>query len=459
MKDDESDKKVKTPGPPAESLARPQTALERVLAQSARIVSGVADSGQTLDAMLAAHPGGGAAVRAVATGAVRWYLRLNPIVDALASARLDRELRSLLVCALHQIEYSRTPAPTVVNAAVSAAQHLGLARAGGLVNAVLRRFLREREALEQSPAASVAARRTAHPGWLVERLTADWGEARALEILEANNAAPPMTLRVNRSRISVADLHARLEASGIVSSAVEWAPCALILDRARNVQQIPGFEEGLWSVQDAGAQLAADILDADAGMRVLDACAAPGGKASHILERSRGVQLIANDFGGGRLARVEENLRRLGLSAELLCLDARKPDGFAPGSFDRVLTDVPCSGTGVIRRHPDIKLLRRASDITPMAAIERKILEAGFRWLKPGGRLVYATCSALTEENEALLTAFLDVRADAVALPISDSVSLPPDALQLPIGIQLLPGSRSDTDGFYYACIEKTTGH
>ena len=327
-----------------ESGSGPQTALERVLAHSARIVTGVAHSGQTLDAMLAAQPGG-AAVRAVATGAVRWHLRLSPVVDGLVSARLDPELRALLVCALHQIEFSRTPAPTIVNAAVSATQHLGLARAGGLVNAVLRRFLRERETINLSLAGDMA-RRTAHPAWLAERLTADWGETRALEILEANNAAPPMTLRVNRSKISVADLQARLESENIVSSAVEWAPGALILDRGRNVQQIPGFEEGLWSVQDAGAQLAADILDAARGMRVLDACAAPGGKAGHILERAPGVELIANDFSPGRLERVRENLKRLGLTAEVTSIDARTLENLQAASLDRVLLDVPCSGTG-----------------------------------------------------------------------------------------------------------------
>jgi len=269
-----------------------------------------------------------------------------------------------------------------------------------------------------------------------------------------------MTLRVNRLRISPTGLQQQLEAAGIRSSRIEWAPQALILERPRNVEQIPGFEAGLWSVQDAGAQLAADILDAQPGMRVLDACAAPGGKTGHVLERTSEIELIANDFSPGRLARIAQNLDRLGLTAQLMSLDARSLAGLESGSFDRVLLDVPCSGTGVIRRHPDIKLLRRASDIASMAAVARQMLEAGFDRLRQGGRLVYATCSILGEENETLLEGFLAEHPEARPLPLSADLAAPPDAVRLPTGTQLLPGSRSDTDGFYYACIEKaTTGH
>ena len=433
--------------------------IDHSLATAARVLASVAEDGRSLDwALLAERERpGGAATRAIATGAVRWYLRLAPLLDRLTDQPLDPTLRSLLICALHQLEYSRTPAPTIVSRAVEAGRLAGHARAAGLINAILRRFLRERETLI-APIDGRLAGRTAHPAWLVDRLVADWGEARTAELLDANNAHPPMTLRVNRLKTSVEAFRVKASLAGIVASAVQWAPDALILDRGRNVQKVPGFFEGEVSVQDAGAQLAPPALACGAGMRVLDTCAAPGGKTGHLLEHTPRIgELVANDLSRARLKRVAENLDRLGLRATLTAFDARTLRGLGGSDFERVLVDAPCSGTGVIRRHPDIKLLRRSADLEAMVAIQNEILEAAFSRLRAGGRLLYVTCSVVQQENEGVVRGFLTRHRNARPGGFEHSMLLPPDAICFESAFQMLPGSRSDTDGFYYACIEKTT--
>jgi 16S rRNA (cytosine967-C5)-methyltransferase len=232
----------------------------------------------------------------------------------------------------------------------------------------------------------------------------------------------------------------------------------LILDRGRNVQKVPGFFEGEVSVQDAGAQLAPGALACGSGMRVLDTCAAPGGKTGHLLEYTPGIgELVANDLATARLKRVAENLDRLGLRATLTAFDARTLRGLGGSDFDRVLVDAPCSGTGVIRRHPDIKLLRRPTDLAAMVAVQNEILEAAFSRLRAGGRLLYVTCSVVQQENEGVVRGFLARHRNARPGGFEHSMLLPPDAIRFESAFQLLPGSRSDTDGFYYACIEKTT--
>jgi 16S rRNA (cytosine967-C5)-methyltransferase len=413
--------------------------------------------GRSLDAALTPYEGSPqrSAVRAIALGTARWYLRLAPAVDRL----LERpkglgEIHALLVTAAHQIEYSRNPPETTVNAAVDAARILEAPRSAGLVNAVLRRFVRERVTLFEAVDRDMPVR-TAHPGWLVSALQAQWPQ-HWTQILTAANGHPPMTLRVNLQRVEVRQYRDQLTAAGLGSRALEWLPGAVVLEHPVSVTELPGFKEGLVSVQDAGAQLAATLLDAGPCMRVLDACAAPGGKTAHLLERVPDLDLMAVDVDSGRVERIQENLHRLGASAQLVVADVRELA--APRLFDRILVDAPCSATGVIRRHPDIKLLRRAQDIPTLATLQLQIVRACLALLAPGGRLLYCTCSLLPAENEQVMQQVLDAEPSARARTLPPASELAPGAVDRLIGVQLLPGTEAGSDGFYYACIEKTTG-
>ncbi|HYL01868.1 MAG TPA: 16S rRNA (cytosine(967)-C(5))-methyltransferase RsmB, partial [Steroidobacteraceae bacterium] len=366
-------------------------------------------------------------------------------------------VRALLAVGAHQIEYSRNVPEQTVDAAVDAARILRSDRATGLVNAVLRRYLAEHAALLKRVDQDLA-RRTAHPAWLVERLSAVWGDS-SQAILTANNTHPPMTLRVDLSRSSAADYVSLLRAADIDSQKIQWNESGVILERPQPVDRLPGFAEGIVSVQDAGAQLAAPLLTARPGMRVLDACAAPGGKTGHLLEQlGDGADVSAVDIDASRVERIGENLARLGRSAELHVGDARDPKSFWDGrAFERILVDAPCSSTGVIRRHPDIKLLRRESDLPALAAGQLAILEGAERMLAAGGRLLYCTCSVLPEENEAVVQRFLESAPHMKVAPMPRAADLAPGARGRAVGVQLLPGAEAGTDGFYYACLEKTT--
>lgn len=428
------------------------------LAEAVRAVAAVAHEGRSADDALAPLEAreDRAAVRAIALGTLRWYLRLAPVMAGLVArpaAELEPLLRVLLVAGAHQVEYSRGAPEVSVHLAVDAARALGLGRTSGLVNAVLRRFVRERVTL-LAAADHDAAVRHAHPDWLVAALRAAW-PADYDSILAAGNCHPPMTLRVDLARGTVADYLAELAANGRPARALEWRPGAIVLEHPAPVVALPGFREGRVSVQDAGAQLAAPLLEVQPGQRVLDACAAPGGKTGHLLESAPALgELVAIDVDRERLALVEENLRRLARPAVCRVVDLTRPGALqGAGQFDRILVDAPCSSTGVIRRHPDIKLLRRASDIEALARVQRAILRAAFDALAPGGRLVYATCSLLPAENEAQVLALLGERAEARLLPWPEAVPLPPGARRLEAGVQLLPGAEADTDGFYYAVL------
>ena len=445
-----------------------------VLADAARVIAAVIGEGQTADAALARLPPSAerSAVRAVALGSVRWYLRLWPAVQRLLDrkgGRLDPQVSALLVAAAHQIEYSRNPAQLTVNAAVNAARTLGHLRAAGLVNALLRRFVRERPALLAAVDADPAAA-AAHPAWLAAALQRAWPE-QARAVMAANNVHPPMTLRVDLTRTDVPAYLGLLGAAGIEARASAWAPTAVELAAPVPVMALPGFSEGWVSVQDSGAQLAAMLLDAQPGMRVLDACAAPGGKTLHILERVDGAcDLVAADLDAARLERVRENLERCRRNALLVTADlatgrgadGSTPESLARGGFDRILLDAPCSATGVIRRHPDIRLLRRESDIGAFAASQLALLQYAATRLAPGGRLIYCTCSVLPQENDAVIARFLG-EPDARLKSLSPDRMLAAAGLQLPgaivrtHGVQLLPGCEAGTDGFYYACLEKDT--
>jgi 16S rRNA (cytosine967-C5)-methyltransferase len=432
------------------------------LADAARAIVSIVVEGRSSDAALAPFESSPqrAAIRAITLGSVRWYLRLAPAVEMLLTKPkgLVDPLHALLVASAHQVEYSRNAPQATVHAAVDAARMLKEERATGLVNAVLRRFVSEREALFARVDKQLGGR-TAHPPWLVKRLSDAWPPQVCADILDANNAHPPMVLRLDLTRQDRQQYLAELAAAGVLAKAVDWAPTAVRLDEPVALSALPGFHEGRVSIQDAGAQLAAPLLAAQPGMRVLDACAAPGGKTGHLLEHTAGLaELVAVDIDAQRVGRIEENLRRLNRSARLVVADIRQPASFWDGKpFDRILLDAPCSSTGVIRRHPDIKLLRRTDDIQVLAAAQLEILRAVFGMLAVGGRLLYSTCSVLPDENQGVVERFLQTESTARGVALPAVVTLAPGALERGTGVQLLPGPEAGTDGFYYACVEKTT--
>lgn len=435
------------------------SAAAAVRAQAARVVAAVAQ-GRSLDAALSVDATSSAQerglLRALAYDTVRWYLRLDAVLAQLLSRpgqKLEPHVHALALVGLCQLLHTDIPAHAAVNETVAAVRLLGRPRAAGVINAILRRCLRERAALTERIDRDLATR-TAHPRWLVERLGADWGE-RQLAILEANNERPPFWIRVNRQRTSGAQYRRELEARGWQIVASRFADETLWLDRPVDVRDLPGFAEGLVSIQDAAAQLAARLLGAQPGERVLDACAAPGGKTCHILELTPGLgELVAIDVSRERLERVEDNLRRLGLNARTLQADAADVDAWWDGKpFDRILLDVPCSGTGVIRRHPDIKLLRRAEDIPALAAKQSELLSTCWTLLRPGGRLVYASCSALRAETTDVVAAFLASARDAREITREAAASIGLETGEGP-GARIAAGT-AGMDGFYYACFEK----
>lgn len=327
---------------------------------------------------------------------------------------------------------------------------MGKAWASSLVNALLRRFQRERKGLLDAPDPSPEVR-WLFPPWLLERLRTAWPE-HWREIVAASNARAPMTLRVNRIRTTRTDYARRLGNAGLTAHPSPDATHGLTLDRPVSTAALPGFADGLVSVQDAGAQLAAGLLDARPGERVLDACAAPGGKSAHILERAGGnLDLTALDIDPARLEQTGHNLRRLALSARLVRGDATAPEvAWARTGYHRILLDAPCSATGVIRRHPDIKWLRRDTDISALGGLQARMLDALWPLLIPGGTLLYATCSLLPAENEEQIRAFLERRGDARA-PAPESAW----GVARPFGRQTLP-RKGGPDGFYYAVLEKS---
>ncbi len=431
------------------------------LAEAGKVLAAVAFEGRSADAALARAfmsmaPSQRPAVRAVALGSLRWYWRLTAIAATLLAGRpLVPPLRALLLVALHQLEYSRGAPEVTVSAAVDAARLLQ-PRATGLTNALLRRFLRERAALLARSLRDPAAA-GAHPDWLVQALREAW-PAQWTRIIQANNAHPPMSLRVDLSRSSIAGYQAQLAARGQQAHALPWLPTALVLEHPVGVSELPGFDDGYVSVQDAGAQLACALLGVRRGERVLDACAAPGGKSGALLEAVDGeLELTAADIDAARLERIADNLRRLKRHARLVTADlCDEPGDWSGAQFDRILVDAPCSATGVIRRHPDIKLLRRPEDVAALAATQRGILSRCLALLRPGGTLVYATCSVLPAENQAVVEALMAANPKIRVLPWPPAVDLPPELVTCSVGNQLLPGNAAQADGFYYACLTVT---
>nr|WP_315414109.1 16S rRNA (cytosine(967)-C(5))-methyltransferase RsmB [uncultured Pseudomonas sp.] len=388
----------------------------------------------------------------LAFGTARWQPRLSALAAKLLQKPFkaaDADVEALLLVGLYQLLYTRVPAHAAIGETVGCADKLKKPWAKALLNAVLRRAQRESEALlaelEHDPVV-----RTAHPRWLQKSLKAFWPEQWEA-ICAANNAHPPMILRVNR-RHHHRDSYLQLLAdAGIGATACVYSIDGIVLDAATDVRSLPGFAEGWISVQDEAAQLAADLLDLAPGQRVLDACCAPGGKTCHILEVEKDLAgVVAVDLEAKRLVRVRENLARLGLSAELIAADGRDTATWWDGKpFQRILLDAPCSATGVIRRHPDIKLTRQPDDIAALAVLQGELLDALWPTLEVGGILLYATCSTLPTENTEVIQAFLARTSGARELDLATVAGI-----KQPHGRQLL-AQEGGHDGFYYAKLIK----
>lgn len=442
----------KKPGPtPSPWKKASKTGSPR--AAAAQAVAAVL-GGRSLDDVLPSveadlTPGDRSLLRALSYGVLREHLFLAAIAGKMLKSPLNEEplIAALIEVGLYQLRSMRVSPHAAVSETVDACERLGFPQRRALVNALLRRYQRDGRALEMA-AAEDPARRYSYPTWMIDAVRCDWPESWET-VLAGGNEQGPLTLRVNRRRITREDYAAKLRAAGLEFREVPAAADALILESAVPVDRLPGFAEGEVSVQDAAAQLAADLLQLTPGLRVLDACCAPGGKTVHALERAD-VNMLALDSDAARLTRVQENLTRLGLRAELHAHDAgRFADRWNGALFDRILLDAPCSGTGVIRRHPDIKWLRRHDDIPRMAAEQLRLLIALWPLLAPGGRLVYATCSVLAAEGEDVVRKFFMTQADAKHEPIEAEWG---EARKF--GRRIAPGGAFD--GFYYACLRKT---
>lgn len=384
-------------------------------------------------------------------GLCRWHGTL----DCWAGLLMDKPLRKkdvdvhcLILLGLYQLFFMRTPAHAAINETVAAAATLGKPWAKALVNGVLREAQRNEAQLRAASDADYACK-YAHPQWLLDQLKRDWPR-HYRDILDANNQRAPMTLRVNLRRSSREDCLAQLQAAGINANPGLLAPTALVLQQPVDVALLPGFAEGLVSVQDEASQLLPLLLPLQIGQRVLDACAAPGGKTCALLEKDPSLQLLCLDNDSKRLPRLHDNLARCGLDATVLCADITlglPPEHSAP--FDAILLDAPCSGTGVIRRHPDIKLLRRPEEVQELMLKQSRLLDAAWPLLKPGGFLLYSTCSVLKSENCEQIAAFLQRQPAAREVPLSLTASA-----SCAHGVQLLPQAQGH-DGFYYALLQK----
>jgi len=428
----------------------PRLAAARALAA---VLSGKASLNSSLpDALAKVDARDRGLTQELAFGTARWQPRLSGLAERLLQKPFkaaDRDVEALLLVGLYQLFYTRIPPHAAIGETVGCAEKLKKPWAKGLLNAVLRNAQRDGETLfaelERDPVV-----RFSHPRWLQKSLKAHWPEHWEA-ICTANNLHPPMMLRVNHRQVERDSYLAELQEAGIEAFACSHSSDGIRLAAPCDVTQLPGFAEGRISVQDEAAQLAASLLDLAPGQRVLDACCAPGGKTCHILERESSLaDVIALDIEPKRLQRVQENLDRLQLDAKLVAADARATDAWWDGQpFQRILLDAPCSATGVIRRHPDIKLARQADDIAPLAALQGEILDALWPTLAVGGVLLYATCSVLPTENRDVIEAFLSRTAGARELDLPKGFGV-----EQPHGRQLLPQDNGH-DGFYYAKLIK----
>ncbi len=402
---------------------------------------------------LSLNPRDQAFVQELCFGVLRWFPRLEAILAHLVERPLrikDLDIQVILLLGIYQVLYTRIPPYAAVAETVSLTRGRKKAWAKALINGVLRRLQREREgllhSLERQPSFTFA-----HPEWLIQAIRSAWPEEWQW-ILEQNNRRAPMTLRINSRRVTRRQYLQILNGEGIQARPTLHSPHGIHLTQATTVEKIPRFAQGMVSVQDEAAQLAAQLLDPRPGQRVLDACAAPGGKTAHILESTPGLkELVAIDKDPRRLARLEEALARLGLTATVVNDDAASPSNWWDNRlFDRILIDAPCSATGVIRRHPDIKVLRRKDQFPTLTNQQDHLLRALWPLVAPGGTLLYATCSIFPQENEAriarLASSFSDVRVMSIKGKWGQHREF---------GRQVLPGE-DEMDGFYYALLKKT---
>ena len=430
-----------------------------VITQSARAICAVAENkravgvvldeaGQSLD--ICEH----ARLQEIVYGSLRWYTRLDAIVKQILDRPFrsrDRDLHGLIVAGLYQLEYMRTPAHAVVSQTVSATRELKKSWAKGVVNHTLREYQRRR--YEIANASDDPAFVYACPEWLIDEVRKSWPDYWQ-GILNNWNRRPPLSLRVNARAISRTDYLAELYDHGIAAQPCMLSPHGVVLTKPLPVNQLPGFAEGQVSVQDEAAQLAVLAMNLEPGLRVLDACAAPGGKTCHLLECEPELQeLTALDLPE-RITKIEQNCRRLKLDASIVGADALATDAWWDGElFYRILLDAPCTGTGVIRRHPDIKHQRRADDISQLANKQKSLLYTLWPLLAPGGQLLYVTCSILPRENEQVVLSLLEHFSDAKELPLTEIYGHPCE-----VGRQRLPGD-DNTDGFFYALLTKLPGN
>ncbi len=423
---------------------------------AAHVILQVVVRGQSLSSVLAQQQrysqSDSALLQEICYGTLRWFYRLDAVLSRLLERPMkerDQDIFCLIMVGLYQLEFMNTPPHAIVKETVDAVLLMNKPWAKGLVNAILRSYQRNADELTGHWQDDREAE-FAHPEWLIEMLEQDWPDDY-IQVLDANNRRPPMTLRINEQHTNAEQYRHELAKEGIHAHRHPFASSALVLEHAVSVQDLPGFLQGRVSVQDASAQLAAPLMGLEPGMRVLDACAAPGGKTMHILEYCPDLaEVVALDVDADRLTRVQENLDRLKQVASLVAGDASKPDAWWDGrQFDRILLDVPCSGTGVIRRHPDIKLLRTPEDIANLSERQAFILNAIWPLLAPGGMLVYSTCSVLKQENEQQVRSFIARQTDAAEQRIEAGWGS-----QGSCGRQVLSGA-DEMDGFFYACLQK----
>lgn len=429
-------------------MMKKQTNLRSLAAQA---IERVVEQGQSLSNVLPSAQKSlsekdSALLQELCFGVLRTLPQLQWIINKLMSRPMtgkQRTIHFLIMVGLYQLIYTRIPAHAALAETVEGAVALKREALKGLINGVLRQFQRQQEALMQE--VNQGPQQYLHPKWLLTRLQQAWPE-NWQQIVEANNQRPPMWLRVNRQHHSRDSWLALLQASGKEATPHPQHSDALRLESPCSVTQLPGFDQGWVTVQDASAQGCVALLEPQNGEAILDLCAAPGGKTTHILEAAPQARVMAVDIDAQRLARVKENLTRLGMTATVKTGDGRFPEQWAPGEqFDRILLDAPCSATGVIRRHPDIKWLRRDNDIAELASLQREILDAVWPKLKSGGTLLYATCSILPEENHQQVSAFLNRHKDAKLIPVADDGKP---------GLQVFPDAQGG-DGFFYAKLIK----
>lgn len=394
-----------------------------------------------------------ALARELIFGVLRHYHALTFILSDLLKKPLkpkDMDVTCLLLIGVYQLRYMRVPDHAAVNESVKLTQKLKKKWAKGFANGVLRTCLREKETIDKLLESNESAQYS-HPEWLLKKIQHDWPEDWEI-IVSQNNQQAPMVLRVNRQQISVERYQKQLADINIDSTLMAQAADAILLQQACDVGVLPGFHDGLVSVQDAAAQQAATLLGLSKNNLVLDACAAPGGKTAHILETEPTAQVLALEISQKRLPLIDETLKRLKLNAKIQCADAANVDDWWNGEkFDRILLDAPCSATGVIRRNPDIKIHRRPDDIGAVVLSQKALLDALWPLVKEGGTLLYATCSILKDENENQIQSFLERHEDANAVALPSTLGR-----TCGVGIQMFPGD-DDMDGFYYARMDKKT--